>query len=205
MNFAEMKVGHEYKLRNGELVKCISIETDETEYPVLVERADTSRAWYTITGKFYARADDLRDAVEEIELESDKKYPKPARHKNADFILEYARQKAEGELKAGWWDWYLFGSKSLAPNSLTFNDEETVYSYKQSDLHPDNANSLENKIKVNSRIFTKNGKEYTVYQQGLYFTVLEKTTNTLSGQFSSLALLVKTIKKANGEITDVVL
>lgn len=129
------------------------------------------------------------------------------RHKNADLILEYARQKAEGELAAGWWVWKLNKDVSIVPESMTLNDKDTVYSYEKSDQHPDNVNKIENKlknVKIGSQI-TAGTSVFVVYgTEHSSFIALNKSTNLITSAYYTLEALVAHIK-TYGKITEVVL
>jgi len=270
MNFTEMKVGSEYKLRNGELVKCVAIDKIGG-YPVVTEDFNKDRMRYTLKGKFCMDDNHPYDAVEEISkktsvllLEVGKKYvfedgkigevvsedadgtffvdfkegkyaqrsyfpngkkyfsdnphgaavkefqsgvPTLPRHKNADLILEHARQKAEGELAAGWWVWKLNKDVSIVPESMTLNDKDTVYSYEKSDQHPDNVNSIENKlnnVKIGSQITA--GKNVFVVYENEYgaFVAFNKSANIITAAYYTLGSLVARIE-TYGKITEVVL
>lgn len=270
MNFTEMKVGSEYKLRNGELVKCVEI-SDLAGYPMVVEDFNKDQMHLTRDGKFYGKNEHPLDAVEEIpkkapvlRLEFGKKYifedgkigevvsedadgtffvdfnegkyaqryyfpngkkyfsnnphgnaikefqtksPTLPRHKNADLILEHARQKAEGELAAGWWVWKLNKDVSIVPESMTLSDKNTVYSYEKSDQHPDNVNSIENKlnnVKIGSQI-TAGKNVFVVYENDDgAFVAFNKSANIITAAYYTLGSLVARIE-TYGKITDVVL
>lgn len=268
MNFTEMKVGSEYKIRNGELVKCVAIDKTGM-FPVLTEDFNKDRMRYTLEGHFDISGCHPYDAIEEIPkkapvllLELGKKYvfedgkigevvsedsdgtffvdfkegeyawrsyfpngskyfsdnphgnavkefqsgvPTLPRHKNADLILEHARQKAEGELAAGWWLWKLNKDVAIAPESMTLNDKDTVYSYEKSDQHPDNVNKIENKlknVKIGSKITAK-GNVFVVYYSALMnYMAVNTTTNTATTAHYTTSALITEIKSFGG-ITEV--
>lgn len=265
MNFTEMKVGSEYKLRNGELVKCVEVATFG-DWPVTVEDFNKDQMHYTRDGKFYGKNEHTLDAVEEIpkkapvlHLEVGKKcvfedgkvgevvcvavdgiarvsfgndyryyysngkreyhsnphgnavkefqseLPILPRHKNADLILEHARQKAEGELAAGWWVWRTNGKVAIVPETLSLTDKTTTYSYEKSDQHPDNANKIENKlknVKIGSKITAKGNVFVVYYSAQMNYMAVNTTTNTATTAHYTTSALITEIKNF-GEITEV--
>lgn len=65
----------------------------------------------------------------------------PTKHKHADLILEHARQKATGELDAGWWKWECGNGDADEwwglPPCASFPDwTGNCYRYTMTDKHP---------------------------------------------------------------------
>jgi len=63
----------------------------------------------------------------------------PTKHKHEDLIKEYARQMADGELQAGWWDWEYYNEDmenwEETPNPLWMSSIK--YRFTKSKNHPD--------------------------------------------------------------------
>jgi len=105
------------------------------------------------------------------------------RHKHANLILEFARQKSSGELDAGWWCWYL---KERTENWCAISSPSFAvhydYKFEKTDKHPDNQKFVKWEDLPFGTLVDCDGELYKLINANKSFLFLTSTDSSFSSR-----------------------